>query len=90
LHQFGRLGEELGIDELSELAASLALAGAEGARVRSSLQAKAISMRAHELSEAETSDQAATERMSLPIVLLLAGFMVLIGYPALMRVAHGL
>jgi tight adherence protein C len=87
---FGRLGSELGIDELVELSASLALAGAEGARVRSSLQAKAISMRAHELAEAETSDQAATERMSLPLVLLLAGFMVLIGFPALVRVSHGL
>ena len=87
---FGRLGSDLGVDELVELSASLALAGAEGARVRSSLQAKAISMRAHELADAETTDQAATERMSLPLVLLLAGFMVLIGFPALVRVSHGL
>ncbi len=85
---FGRLGSDLGVDELVELSASLALAGAEGARVRSSLQAKAISMRAHELADAETTDQAATERMSLPLVLLLAGFMVLIGFPALVRVCR--
>jgi tight adherence protein C len=86
----GRLGTELGIDELSELAASVALAGTEGAKVRASLGAKAVSLRTHELAEAETSDQAATERMSLPVVILFAGFLVFIGYPAIHRVLVGL
>jgi tight adherence protein C len=86
----GRLGKELGVGELSELAASVSLAGTEGAKVRASLAAKAASLRTHELAEAETADQAATERMSLPVVLLFAGFLVFLGYPAVEKVLTGL
>ncbi|MGH9091326.1 MAG: type II secretion system F family protein [Acidimicrobiales bacterium] len=86
----GRLGQELGVGELSELAASVALAGTEGAKVRASLAAKAASLRTHELAEAETADQAATERMSLPVVLLFAGFLLFLGYPAVEKVLTGL
>ena len=86
----GRLGQQLGVTELSELAASVALAGTEGAKVRSSLAAKAASLRTHQLAEAETADQAATERMSLPVVLLFAGFLLFLGYPAVEKVLAGL
>jgi tight adherence protein C len=86
----GRLGTNLGVGELSELAASVSLAGTEGAKVRASLAAKATSLRTHELAEAETADQAATERMSLPIVMLFAGFLFFIGFPAVERVLTGL
>jgi len=86
----GRLGQQLGITELSELAASVALAGTEGAKVRASLAAKAASLRAHQLAEAETADQAASERMSLPVVLLFAGFLLFLGYPAVQKVLIGL
>ncbi len=86
----GRLGAELGIDELGELAASVALAGTEGAKVRSSLAAKATSIRAHELAEAEAEDQATTEKMSLPVVLLFAGFLLFVGFAAVEHVLAGL
>lgn len=86
----GRLGQQLGVTELSELAASVALAGTEGAKVRASLAAKAASLRTHQLAEAETADQAATERMSLPVVLLFAGFLLFLGYPAVQKVLTGL
>jgi Flp pilus assembly protein TadB len=79
----GRLGDELGIAELSELAASVSLAGSEGAKVRESLAAKAGSLRAHALAEAEGEAQAATEAMSLPVVVLFAGFLVFLGFPAI-------
>ena len=85
-----RLGDELGVAELGELAASVGLAGAEGAKVRASLGAKAASLRSHQLAEAETTAQAATEKMSLPVVLLFAGFLCFIGYPAIERVLTGL
>jgi hypothetical protein len=85
-----RLGSELGVAELGELAASVGLAGSEGAKVRASLQAKASSLRTHQLAEAETIAQAATERMSLPVVLLFAGFLCFIGFPAIERVLAGL
>jgi tight adherence protein C len=85
-----RLGTELGVAELGELAASVGLAGSEGAKVRASLAAKAASLRSHQLAEAETAAQAATERMSLPVVLLFAGFLCFIGFPAIERVLAGI
>src|SRR5207302_10921912 len=56
----GRVGRELGVAELEELAASVGLAGTEGARVRESLAAKAASLRSHELSQAEAEAQSAS------------------------------
>lgn len=78
-----RVGEDLGVSELRELAASLELAGHEGAKVRQSLAAKAASIRLHQLADVETEAAQATERMVLPIGLLFAGFLLFIGYPAL-------
>jgi hypothetical protein len=82
----GRLGVELDLAELRELAASLALAGTEGARVRRSLTAKAASLRQHEVAEAESAAAAVTERLVLPVGLLLLGFVLFLGFPALLRV----
>lgn len=81
-----RLGEELDVPELVELAASVSLAGSEGAKVRSSLAAKAAALRGHQLTDAEAEAQAATERMSIPVVLLFGGFLVFIAYPAVTSV----
>ena len=86
----GRLGHELGIEELEELAATMSLAGTEGARVRDSLVAKAASLRTHELARAEAEAGAATEHMSFPVALLALGFFVLIGYPAVAAVLSGI
>jgi tight adherence protein C len=85
-----QLGAEIGIDELVDLAATVSLAGTEGAKVRASLAAKAAALRAHQLAEAETVAQAASERMSLPVVALFGGFLLLIGYPAVNAVLTGL
>ncbi|HVV12108.1 type II secretion system F family protein [Amycolatopsis sp.] len=86
----GQLGTELNVHQLSELAASVSLAGTEGARVRASLAAKAAALRMRELTDAEGEAQAATERMSLPVVMLFGGFLVFIGFPALASVLGGL
>ena len=83
---FGRLGESLGVSELSELAASVSLAGSHGARIRSSLAAKADALRGHQVAEAESAAEAATERMTIPVTVMLAGFLVFIAYPALLEV----
>jgi tight adherence protein C len=85
-----RLGTELHISELNELAASVALAGDEGARVRRSIAAKARTIRTRGLADAESAAQAASERMSLPIVLLMVGFVIFLGYPAVHQVLTGL
>jgi len=81
----GRLGVELRIDELIELSSSLVLAGSEGAKIKESLAAKADSLRRHEAAVAEAKAQEASERMSVPIAVLLFGFLIFLGYPA---VAH--
>jgi tight adherence protein C len=85
-----RLGAELGIPELEELAAAVGLAGAEGARIRLTLAAKAKSIRQHDLAEAESEANAVTERLFLPGVFLLVGFLVFIAYPAVARISAGL
>ncbi|WP_431953084.1 type II secretion system F family protein [Actinacidiphila sp. bgisy167] len=83
---FGDLGRTLAVSDLTELAATLTLAGSEGARIRGSLTAKARAMRRRRVAEADGAAQAATERMSLPVVGLFAAFLLLIGYPALAHV----
>lgn len=80
------LGAELGVEELEGLAANVALAGTEGARVRESLVTKAASLRAHELAAAEARASSATEAMSVPVALLALGFIVFLAFPAVMAV----
>jgi len=89
-HALGQLGDELRVPALVELSASIALAGNEGAKVRTSIATKADSLRATELAEAETEAQAATERMAIPTVMLLLGFVLLVGYPAIAAVLGGI
>lgn len=83
------LARQTGVTELAELAASLRLGGADGARTRTSLTAKAVSLRARRLAETEASSHAATERMTIPTMGLVAGFLLLIGYTALAHVTAG-
>jgi tight adherence protein C len=85
----GRLGEHLGVPELMELAATIRLAGTEGARVRRSLSARASALRRHEQAEAETEANTVTERLFLPGALLLVGFLLFVGYPAFSRILTG-
>lgn len=81
-----QLGGELGVDELRELAASVALAGSQGARIRQSLAAKADSLRGHQVAETEAAAEAATERMTIPVAVLLFGFLVFVAYPAIHQI----
>lgn len=81
-----RLGAELDVPQLEELAASVSLAGSEGAKIRASLAAKAAALRTQQLSDAESAAQSDTERMSVPVVLLFAGFLLFLAYPAVMTV----
>jgi len=83
---FTELGERLQIKELIEIAASVKLAGEQGARVRLSLAAKAAALRGHQMAAIEADAQAATERMGLPTVLMFVGFIALLGYPAMQRI----
>ncbi|WP_444963394.1 type II secretion system F family protein [Nocardiopsis sp. M1B1] len=80
------LGERYDTSEFAELSASLQLAGADGARIRSSLASKSKTLRTQFLSEMDAEAQSATERMSLPVVLLFVGFLALLGYPAMSHI----
>jgi len=78
-----RLGNDARLDDLVELAAALSLAGDEGAAVRETVTSKAKAIRERLTSEAERSAASVTERMGIPATLLLLGFIVFLGFPAL-------
>jgi Flp pilus assembly protein TadB len=82
------LGADLGVTELAELAASLVLVEHEGARIRRTLEAKADAMRAEQLADAKARAGATTEKMTLPVVLLLVAFLVFIAFPAAVRIGE--
>ncbi len=83
-------GTRQGVPDIVETAASVQLAGGEGAKIRASLAARAAGIRLRQLTDADADATAATERMALPVVLLFAGFLLLIGFPAVMRVLDSL
>ena len=85
-HELRALGSRWAIGEVVEVAGSMNLSGEHGARIRTSLAARADSMRARQVAEIEALAQSATERMGLPVMMLFVGFMVLLGYPALQTV----
>jgi tight adherence protein C len=86
----GRLGARVGVPELEQLAATIGLAGSEGAKIRASLQSRAATMRTRQITDVEGRAASATERMSLPIVILFGAFFVLIGFPALSTILGSL
>ncbi|MBC3985369.1 type II secretion system F family protein [Streptomyces buecherae] len=82
----GNLGEELGVDELKDLSSSLALVADDGAKVRESLGSRAETMRHRELAEIEGSAGEKSQSMLVAQLLLCAGFLVFLIFPAAMRV----
>ncbi|WP_034267757.1 type II secretion system F family protein [Actinospica robiniae] len=86
----GQLGEHAGVPELSELAACAAVAGSEGARIRATLTTRAKVLRDRLLAEQEANAVAATERAAIPTTLLMAGYMLLVTFPAVMQAVHSL
>ena len=77
-----RLATRFSLPDLTDLARAMAQAG-DGARIRDTLEAKAQTLRMKETSALEDGAQAVTQKMLLPGVLLMAGYGVLIFYPAL-------
>jgi Flp pilus assembly protein TadB len=82
----GRLGDELAVDELRDLAAALELVADDGAKIRSSLSARAATLRSRELAEIEGKAGEKSQSMLVAQLLLCAGFLVFLTYPAMMRV----
>jgi hypothetical protein len=78
------------VAEFEQLAATVGLAGEEGARVRESLAARTETMRAARVAEIEADNASDTEKMSLPLVLFGAGILTFVLYPSLHAVLTGL
>lgn len=79
---FERLGKQLDLLPLVELAGALALAGNSGARVVETLRARAESGRDRELAEALSTAERKSESMGIPIGAMLLGWFLFLGYPA--------
>ncbi len=84
------LGTRLAVEELTQLGDGLIMAEREGAAMRESLAARARALRERHLTDIEAKAGSATEGMSFPLVAFVLGFVLLIGYPALMGLSTGL
>lgn len=82
----GRLGAELGVEELQDLSVALGLVADDGAKVRESLASRAETMRHRELAEIEGSAGENSQSMLVAQLMLAAGFLVFLIFPAAMRV----
>ncbi len=82
----GQLGTDLGVEELQDLGVTLALVADDGAKVRESLASRAETMRHRELAEIEGEAGQQSQSMLVAQLLLAAGFLVFLIFPAAMRV----
>jgi len=81
-----RLGRELDVEELRDLASALALAGDEGATIRASLMARAESMRRKELAMVEGSAGERSQSMLVAQLMLCGAFLLFLAYPATIKI----
>ncbi len=81
-----RLGEEIAVPQLQDLANRIALASDDGARIRESLMATAKTLDEHELAETEGKAGAQSQTMLVAQIIICVGFLIYLIYPALMRV----
>jgi tight adherence protein C len=78
----GALGEELKVDELRDLSAALSLVAEDGAKVRESLTARAASLRRKEIADLEGQAGERSQSMLVAQMLMCAGFMLFLIFPA--------
>ncbi|WP_409496098.1 type II secretion system F family protein [Amycolatopsis sp. cmx-11-12] len=84
-----RLGKRMGVVELGDLADILATAAADGAAIYTTLLAKSSALRAAALAADKADANARSQRLVLPVALLLVAFLLLVMYPAMIRLAAG-
>ena len=82
----GRLGDEVGINELRDLAAALALVADDGAKIRDSLAARAATLRRRELAEMEGRAGERSQSMLVAQMLIVLGYLLFLAYPAVIRI----
>src|SRR5690606_2643997 len=81
----GRLGDEIDVDELRDPTAALGLVADDGAKVRASLSARAATPRRRERAEIEGQAGERSQSMLVAQLLLCAGFLVFLSFPAAMK-----
>ncbi|MFI6476807.1 type II secretion system protein [Nonomuraea sp. NPDC050663] len=81
----GQLGEEINVDELRDLSAALGLVADDGAKIRASLAARAATLRRRELAEVEGRAGERSQSMLVAQLLLCAGFVIFLSFPAAMK-----
>jgi tight adherence protein C len=79
----GALGEEIRVDELRDLAAALSLVAEDGAKVRESLTARAVSLRRRELADLEGQAGERSQSMLVAQMFLVAGFLIFLVFPVI-------
>lgn len=77
------LGDRIGVASLRELGTLVQLVAHDGAQVRDTLSARAASLRAEELADAEGTAGKRDQSMLMAQILLGVGFAVFLGYPAI-------
>lgn len=80
------LGKRTGMQELQDLGGALLLVADDGAKVRSSLSARASTMRRRQLAEAEGAAAKADQSIQMAQVVLAVGFFLFLGFPAVVAV----
>lgn len=80
------LGERIAVPELRDLGALVKLVADDGAQVRSTLTARAASMRRARLADEEGDAEERNQSMRLAHMLIAVGFMVFVGYPAFVNI----
>ena len=82
------LGQRIGVNELRDLGQLVSLVAHDGARVRSTLTARAHTMRRHELANLQGEAGKADQSMQMAQVLIGLGYLLFIGYPAIVAVLN--
>lgn len=82
----GRLGDEIGLNELRDLSAALTLVADDGAKIRASLAARAATLRRRELAEMEGKAGQRSQSMLVAQMLIVLGYLLFLAYPAVSRI----
>jgi tight adherence protein C len=81
----GDLGRDIDVEELKELSGALVLAADDGAKIRSSLSARAATLRRRELTQAEGEEGEKSQSMLVAQMLISTAFLLFLASPAVSK-----
>jgi tight adherence protein C len=86
--EFIDLGQQIGVDEFRDLAAALALVGEEGARISTTLIARASTLRRRDIADVEGRAKERDTSMRVAMVVISFGFLLFVLYPAVRNILN--